>query len=87
MMRNVRFSVIFFHLLLSRCTPIRGEIVLKHGPIKKEGWDMSKRDMARWFEYAGYTVLAYVLFWGLWVFLNPDGFEVFSGTARNDHSL
>jgi|GEM_PF-2420699 len=43
---------------------------------------MRKKDMARWFEYAGYTVLAYALFWGLWAFLNPDDFEAFRGTAR-----
>ncbi|NOZ91880.1 hypothetical protein GM182_00965 [bacterium 3DAC] len=43
---------------------------------------MRKREMAPWFEYAGYAVLAYALLWGIWAFINPDDFEVFRGVAR-----
>jgi len=43
---------------------------------------MKKRDMAPWFEYAGYAVLAYALFWAIWAFVNPGDFDVFRGTAQ-----
>ncbi len=43
---------------------------------------MKKRDMAPWFEYAGYAVLAYALLWALWVFINPSDFDAFRGVAR-----
>ena len=38
--------------------------------------------MANVFEYVGYGVLAYSLFWALWAFISPDSFEPLRGTAR-----